>query len=472
MRRPPVFWINLDARSDRRVRMLAQLRDLGIADADHTRIAAPPDPAGRAWMSCLRAHYEAVRAAYRRGCAIAVIVEDDVVLPPGFFDELAAYVDRLPAGWGAFQAHYICPALLRHLTHAPRPRTVARGYMMSCACYAYSRAGMAAFLEKMGRDRLVVPIDPATARAEELVFRYVDAYMALHPLASTDESLGSSIQCSSLNGQSAEALAGLATPPPDAWAPGGILELPYDRHWVADEAAAAALFVGENPSVTVLVPGYGGPRHVAHKASIVAANAAGVRASGAWSRVATRVLCYDDSPAPAGCGGSAVRCGPGILGALLQDHARPDSFDTDYVLMVLDDVEVPVIDWARWRAAGLDIVSPAFGSRDEVAHANLVAGTSGKSIIIRREATCELFCYLMPRAAYATWWSFLSDANPWLWGMDLILERTMGLRVGVDDATVARHWYKGEAYASHPAADPRAACRAYLASHGVEWDDG
>lgn len=226
---PPVVWINLDDRADRRARMEARLLDLGVKD--HARVSARVDPEGRSWMSCMHAHHEAIRTAYSLGCDVAVIASDDAVLRPGFFEELDVYLARLPTGWGAFQAHYTCPALLGYLASRCTPRTVARGYMTSAACYAYSRAGMTTFLEKMGRDSLDVLIDPATARVEELVFRYVDTYMAMHPLAATDESLSSWM-----------------APPEDAWA-SDILRLPYHCHWVRDEQAAAALFVKKTPGI-------------------------------------------------------------------------------------------------------------------------------------------------------------------------------------------------------------------------------
>ena len=58
-----------------------------------------------------------------------------------------------------------------------------------------------------------------------------------------------------------------------------------------------------------------------------------------------------------------------------------------------------------------------------------------------------MFCYLADMKSYAKWFSHLDAANnPWLWGMDLILTKHMGLRAGLLQMYSMRHHYQSTFY--------------------------
>jgi len=176
----PIYWINLDRREDRRAAMEAQFERFGVTN--HHRIRAVDGRSKEGGMTaeiaCMQSHFEAIRRAYldEPRADAALILEDDVV----FFEETGIPNAPLPIeDFDIVQLHYCCPALLEWAAENVPPAAagaiVLKGYMMSCACYLISRAGMQRFLDRMaaGPDlRLDARFLP-NARAEEFVYRYV-----------------------------------------------------------------------------------------------------------------------------------------------------------------------------------------------------------------------------------------------------------------------------------------------------------
>ena len=219
---PGVYWINRDARTDRRKHMLKQFQTLGIAD--HTRISPQED--AHPHVSCMYGHYKAIYTAYMDGRDCAVFAEDDVVLHDR---SLSLPLDKLPADWECVQLHYANPNMLKAILEKHPHQGFFKGYAMSCAYYVMNRRGMRRFIERMGLNgTLTAPIDIDTARAEELVYRYVTTYCLVYPIANTDETLGSDIPSSYTKDENASLIDRLEVP--RTWSVHPIV-LPYDTHW-------------------------------------------------------------------------------------------------------------------------------------------------------------------------------------------------------------------------------------------------
>lgn len=219
---PKVYWINLESRPDRRRHMEDQFRRLGIAD--HTRIS-PHVNKVQPHISCIRAHYEALWRAWKDEVPMAVVAEDDVVVKPADIPW-----DKLPKDWECVQLHYVNPAMLQAVGTVRPAQGLFKGYFMGCALYVMNRRGIERFLKARGTDgTLTVDILADKARAEEAVYRCVNTYCFVYPLANTDPSLGSDIPDSTGTRENAELIASLKVPDMP-WSL-GVTELPFHDHW-------------------------------------------------------------------------------------------------------------------------------------------------------------------------------------------------------------------------------------------------
>ena len=232
----PIYWINLDRRTDRRAAMELQFERFGIKDQQHHRIRAKePNDGTTAEIACMKSHFEAIRRAYSDGHDAALILEDDVVFFPekGIPDEFPLPLED----FDIVQLHYCCPALLewasKKLTHAEASSVVLKGgYLMSCAAYVISRAGMRRFLDRMA-DVHFLP----NARAEEFVYRYVPrVFCPLIPAVTiAAEEFESDVPSSdhAAGIENARILKSYEFPVASSTAAAATVfwELPYDVHW-------------------------------------------------------------------------------------------------------------------------------------------------------------------------------------------------------------------------------------------------
>lgn len=204
----------------------------------------------------------------------------------------------------------------------------------------------------------------------------------------------------------------------------------------------------------VIVPGFGDP-HWDHKVDLFRSNLRNLRTHAGWTvQVLVAQYTADKELPPDLLGDPAIRVerGPGIVGEFIQHLAPPNTVCNafDYVLLLLDDIELmDDIDWGRvlrWkRDLNLDIMSPSLTTDSKHIY-DYMMREKETNIHMKIVPACEMFCYLMDVAAYARWWSFLDDQNPWLWGMDLILHRKMGLKVGLMQTYSMRHHYQNTCY--------------------------
>jgi len=255
------------------------------------------------------------------------------------------------------------------------------------------------------------------------------------------------------------------------------------------------------PSLFVLVPGWGAP-HLAEKTAILAKNIARI-ASYPWSSVSVRVCVYDSAPearldpseiraafAAAAAAASAAPA-PNVIAEVFYESGAPGDFvrrfaapddpavcDADYALLLLDDVELqPDTDFAEMlryqREFGPAIVSPTltYDSLHVFPHmlqgaANPAGGIgayASRSCSAAVTPVCEFFAYFMDTAVtLRRYHAFLDPENPWMWGMDLLLYRRMGIKTILLSGVTMRHYFKG----SGAAPETFAARRAYLAKHG------
>lgn len=450
----PVSWINLDARADRRDRMLAQL-----GDRPHTRVPAVSD--GEAHINCMRSHDAALRLAHAAGHELVCVCEDDVIFPADFDARVRDVIRRLPMGWDCCQLHAVSPGLYAHLAATTRPQHLCRGYLMSAACYLYTRKGLKRYLAAVGSSP---DFTHPNARAEELVFRYVTTYMTLYPLVRTDETLGSSIPENAGTGLNARNDALMQTlDMPTVWS-STMLELPYDLHFVDSAHKAARLFA---PRLRVIVPGFGSPA-LDLKTRLLRQNLESIRASGAFSAVDVQVMQYDAAPHP--LDGVTTIHRPGAkLGTFLADACAPSQLAPhDLVLLILDDIEILGQPWrAMVRALEYcDVVSPTLSDDSKCVYPYMRRDPGGDDDL-RIGPACEFFCYLMKPDAYATWHAHVSTDNPWCWGLDLVIGQPlgtgMGLRVSRMPRVEMRHHLAGTAYAADDT--PMQDCLRYLRKH-------
>lgn len=456
----PIYWINAEHRTDRRDAMVRQLSSYDT----QTRIPAVYDRE-HPHIGCMQSHDRAIRMAYEDGHSLVCLCEDDVVFPKEFTDRVYDLLSHLPMGWDCLQCHYVSPTLLKTLTGTQQhQQRLMKGYLMSCACYVLNRKGMRRYLEKVGKHKLTASLDHPKARAEELVYRYVDTYCALYPLVTTREDWGSDIPENGATGLNIDNLNILETITYPSTTSTDILTLPDDLHFIRTSQDLETIFGKRNPSIRVIIPGYGGPQHEL-KRRLIASNIKKLKTSGIFGRVITRVMQYDPAAPVLEEIDEQYHMDGSKVGTFLHDKCKNagDDDDVDYVMLLLDDVELMDTLNIQELVKGLDycdIVSPSLTEKGVYEY---MVGSGTNSIKITR--ACELFCYLMTPAAYRTWHSFLSPKNPWCWGMDLILWDIMNLRVGIFQNQHMRHHLHGVSYV--PGIDmPMTQCKDYLATYG------
>lgn len=226
------------------------------------------------------------------------------------------------------------------------------------------------------------------------------------------------------------------------------------------------------PAATALwliVPGFGAP-HLEEKRRILESNLASL-ARGPWEAIHVDVHVYDAAPEALEAARAAVGAvadarvfqRPGIVGEFVAASFADPPPTFSHTCILLDDVELqPDVDWRAAAdaldALGIDVLSPTLTADSPTCFAYMKAGGSATIDVV---SACELFCYLATPAALATWVAHYSADNPWVWGMDLILRKHMGLRVGMLRSMTMRHHFSA-------APNPRTHQQmvAYLARYG------
>lgn len=202
------------------------------------------------------------------------------------------------------------------------------------------------------------------------------------------------------------------------------------------------------PTLQVIVPGWGAP-HKEHKEAILRSNLALLRAH-PWSALHVTVHSYDSDPLENLPHPVTWIREPGVTGDFLRRHPAPT---TDYVLILLDDVELqPNFDMARILAFQqrfqFDLLSPTLTGRSRYQF-EFMRTQPFDVHDIKVVPCCETFCLFFPVASYRAYVSRLSPENPWTWGVDMLLYKVFGFRVGLLNHITMHHHYKGDAYGAN-----------------------
>lgn len=228
-------------------------------------------------------------------------------------------------------------------------------------------------------------------------------------------------------------------------------------------------------SLFVLVPGYGEP-NTAIKSQILTHNISKI-CSYKWASLKIRICVYDQTKLPSQiCQHPNVeicRRSPALPGNFIKDFARPDDISEDNILILFDDILLmPDIDWERLLKLkdyfNLDIVSPTL-TRDSKHVYQYMLTEPGNGYDLKIGPCCEFFCYLFDKQTYKKYYEHVDpDINPWLWGLDLILYKQFGFRVGLVNSMTMKHFFAQTSYASVPQHDPREGYFKTMDKYGID----
>lgn len=209
----------------------------------------------------------------------------------------------------------------------------------------------------------------------------------------------------------------------------------------------------------VLVPGFGSP-NAEHKLEILRSNLSKIR-SHSWTVCHIVICAYDQTVFPDlveyDPNITVVR-GPGIVGQFIKKHAPPSKVGSyDYCMLLLDDVEL--IDNWSWQQIlylkntfHLNIVSPSLTATSKYEYSYMLE--SQNSTKLKITSACEMFCYVMDTMSYQVYYNFITDENPWLWGIDLVVHKHIGFTIGLLNKITMHHHYKGTCYDKFPDVQP------------------
>lgn len=236
-----------------------------------------------------------------------------------------------------------------------------------------------------------------------------------------------------------------------------------------------------NPSLFIIVPGFGAP-HLDEKIAILENNLKQIRLTLPNARIKIRVCCYDAnviSRLPQqllqdDCIEWIIK--KGIVGQFIHAYATPkDVEEFDYVMLLLDDIELKnTIDIGKMieyhKHFKFDIISPSMTLDSKVQYAYLLHQPNA-GYHMKVTSACEAFCYLMHRSSYSNYYKLIEPVdNPWLWGVDLVLYKYHKMHIAVLNNMQMKHHYKNECYAMRPDAPPTEGYNSVLRKYNVTND--
>lgn len=219
----------------------------------------------------------------------------------------------------------------------------------------------------------------------------------------------------------------------------------------------------ENPSLHVFISGFGTP-HLEEKFRILQKNMSIINKY-PWSKVDYTICCYDDTQFEflEDFPNVSIIRDKLIVGQYLQKYLIPYTKSTSYtyLLCILDDIELQdTIDWTNiidyYKWFHFDILSPAMTQDSKHQFAYMLEDTQLlRQPAIKITAALEYFCYFMSPRSYAKYYPHINgNRNPWMWGLDMLLYKQIGLKVGLINHMLMKHWYKNESYLIRPDVNP------------------
>lgn len=210
-------------------------------------------------------------------------------------------------------------------------------------------------------------------------------------------------------------------------------------------------------NILIFISGFGNP-HWQNKVSILKKNLTLFNATRPFKSILDVIICQYEmierlpSDIPSLVNGSCdIIIDKGFVGDFFRKVTTPERVAKyDYILSILDDVELndnfnltKMIELKNiWN---LDLISPCiqFGSKAQFKYMYEVADPS---VLLRITNACEYFCYLMDLTTFIKYQSHIREYNPFMWGVDGILVKHIGLRVGMLNTMTMNHHYKNESY--------------------------
>lgn len=205
-------------------------------------------------------------------------------------------------------------------------------------------------------------------------------------------------------------------------------------------------------SLLIFIPGFGGPKYD-FKLKLLAKNINQIFKYN-WTKVDIIICKYDTSDSELlkntletyNFNDIKVINEKGYFGEYLIRYLNPNlALNYDFNLIMVDDIELinfnmeTVVNYQIKHK--LDIVSPSL-TVDSVAGTPQMFSQSNLDYNIRVGPICELFFYFMPSRSYDVYYDLLDKRNPWLWGIDLLLNKRLGFKCGILNKIQMKHHLK------------------------------
>ena len=138
-------------------------------------------------------------------------------------------------------------------------------------------------------------------------------------------------------------------------------------------------------------------------------------------------------------------------------HASPESLleldaSIAYCMILLDDVEFNADEWTSdtwsrifydYHRHRLNILSPTMSLNSKYLFPYMLQRKYPENVdTLSITSACELFCYIMSFETWCMYYKELREEHPLLWGIDLVLTKHLGFRVGMIHYATLRHHYQ------------------------------
>ena len=203
----PIYWINLKSALNRRHAMEKMLYNyshfridaVSDVDAASENVISKPNLNfyhekneiiwKKHWfgnytfkeLATCMSHLKAIREAYQRGDAVAMILEDDAVLDSiNIRKNMNRLIESAPENWETLQLYVQHMKLIAHYNHMSDPWVFWHGKNWGATAYVMNRRGMRKLLNKMYKGDSLAFTEPIVV-ADEVVFAHLNTYTATFP---------------------------------------------------------------------------------------------------------------------------------------------------------------------------------------------------------------------------------------------------------------------------------------------------
>jgi len=141
----------------------------------------------------------------------------------------------------------------------------------------------------------------------------------------------------------------------------------------------------------------------------------------------------------------------GFVGEFIYRHLQPTMVSHyDRIIVMLDDIEIQqnfdlstVFDIQDMH--GFDIISPTLTIDSKINHEFMKTRESLPNNSVMNTGFAEFFMYIMKPASdgYAKWLSCFDEQTKTMWGIDIILNLELKLKLGLINDMTVKHLFKG-----------------------------